>query len=97
MIRLKVYNQGTEVLVAACDADLLGQTLQEGELRLEVAPGFYDGVAADREQLLRHLRLATIGNLVGEETVAAALEGGFIEESGIIRIDGVPHAQMVVL
>lgn len=97
MIRLKVYNQGTEVLVAACDADLLGQTLQEGDLRLEVTPGFYDGVAADREQLLRHLRLATIGNLVGEETVAAALEGGFIEESGIIRINGVPHAQMVVL
>ncbi len=54
-------------------------------------------MAADREQLLRHLRLATIGNLVGEETVAAALEGGFIEESGIIRINGVPHAQMVVL
>jgi hypothetical protein len=97
LIRLKVYNQGTEVLVAACDADLLGQTLQEGELRLEVKPDFYDGVAADREQLLRHLRLATIGNFVGEETVAAALEGGFIEEGGIIRINGVPHAQMVVL
>ncbi|MFQ5553338.1 MAG: DUF424 domain-containing protein [Thermoplasmata archaeon] len=97
MIRLKVYNQGTEVLVAACDADLLGQTLREGELRLEVKPEFYDGVAADREQLLRHLRLATIGNFVGKETVAAALEGGFIEKTGIIRIDGVPHAQMVVL
>ncbi|MDX1534141.1 MAG: DUF424 family protein [Thermoplasmata archaeon] len=97
MIRLKVYNQGREVLVAACDADLLGQTLREGELRLEVKPDFYDGIVADREQLLRHLRLATIGNFVGEETVAAALDGGFIEEAGIIRIDGVPHAQMVVL
>ncbi|MFQ5918983.1 MAG: DUF424 domain-containing protein [Thermoplasmata archaeon] len=97
LIRLKVYNQGREVLVAACDAELLGQTLREGELRLEVKPDFYDGVAADREQLLRHLRLATIGNFVGEETVTAALEGGFIEEGGIIRINGVPHAQMVVL
>ncbi|MFQ6012782.1 MAG: DUF424 domain-containing protein [Thermoplasmata archaeon] len=97
MIRLKVYNQGKEVLVAACDADLLGRTLREGDLRLEVRPEFYDGVAADREQLLRHLRLATIGNFVGEETVSAVLEGGFIEEAGIIRIDGVPHAQMVVL
>jgi hypothetical protein len=97
LIRLKVYNQGREVLVAACDADLLGQTLREGELRLEVRPEFYDGMAADQEQLLRHLRLATIGNFVGEETVAAALEGGFIEDTGIIRIDGVPHAQMVVL
>ncbi len=97
MIRLKVHNRGKEVLVAACDADLLGQTLREGELRLEVTPEFYDGLAADREQLLRHLRLATIGNFVGEETVAAALKGGFVEEAGIIRIDGVPHAQMVVL
>lgn len=97
MIRLKVYEQGTEVLVAACDADLLGKTFRQGELKLEVRPDFYDGMAADRELLLRHLRLATIGNFVGEETVSILLEAGFVEEAGILRIDGVPHAQMVVL
>ncbi len=83
--------------MAACDADLLGKTFREGELRLHVKPSFYDGMSVTRDQLVAHLRLATVGNLVGEETVQSALEAGLIEEAGIIRIDGVPHAQLVVV
>ncbi len=83
--------------MAACDADLLGKMFTEGELQLDVKPEFYDGVNVTREQFVSHLRMATIGNFVGEETVHVALEEGFIEEGGIIMIDGVPHAQMVVL
>ncbi len=97
MIKLKVYEQGKDILVAACDADLLGRTFREGELRLHVKRRFYDGISVTREQFVAHLRLATIGNFVGEETVTVALEEGFVAESGILRIDGVPHAQMVVI
>lgn len=97
MIRLKVYNQGREVLVAACDADLLGKVFRDGELQLEVKREFYDGVNVTRGQFVSHLRLATIGNFVGEETVRTALEEGFIEEGGVLVIGGVPHAQMVVI
>ncbi len=92
-----MYEQGEDVLVAACDANLLGKTFRQGELRLHVKRGFYDGIAVTREQFIAHLRLATIGNFVGEETISIAMEEGFVEESGIIRIDGVPHAQMVVV
>lgn len=97
MIRLKVYHQGNEVLVAACDDDLLGRIFEDGELHLEVRREFYDGMAVNPEEFLRHLRLATIGNLVGEETIRVAREAGFIEENGILRIGGVPHAQLVVI
>lgn len=83
--------------MAACDADLIGKTFREGELRLHVNPEFYDGVFVTREQFVEHLRIATIGNFVGKETVRIALEEGFIEEGGIIKIGGVPHAQMVVI
>lgn len=97
MIRLKVYEQGKDVLVAACDADLLGRTFREGEVRLHVKPSFYDGIAVTHGQLVDHLRLATVGNLVGEETVRVALEAGLIQEAGVMYIDGVPHAQLVVV
>ncbi len=97
MIKLKIYRQGREVLVAACDDHLLGKTFREGELRLHVKREFYDGSPVTREEFVAHLRMATIGNFVGEETIAAALEEGFIEETGIVRISGVPHAQMVVM
>ncbi len=83
--------------MAACDADLLGKVLEEGELQLAVKPEFYDGMAVTREQLISHLQVATIGNFVGQETVRVVLEEGFIDEDHIITIDGVPHAQMVVI
>jgi len=94
-IRMKVYHRGPETLVAACDEDLLGRTFREAGLRLEVS-AFYDGDVVSEEQFVAHLRLATIGNFVGRETVEAAQRAGFVGEDGLLWIEGVPHAQMVV-
>ena len=94
-IRMKVYTRGAETLVAAADADLLGRTFREGELRLQVN-AFYDGEVVDEDGFVRHLQTATIGNFVGRETVDAAVRAGFVHRDGILWIDGVPHAQFVV-
>jgi len=93
---MKVYSRGGEVLVAACDADLLGKTLREGELRLYVS-SFYDGDEVAEEDFIRQLRVATIGNLVGRETVEAAKRAGLVSADGVLWIDGVPHAQLFVI
>jgi len=93
---MKVYVRGIEVLVAACDADLLGKTLREGELRLHVS-SFYDGEDVGEEEFIDQLKRATIGNLVGNKTVAAARRAGLISEDGVLWIDGVPHAQLFVI
>ncbi len=95
MILVKVYTRGAEVLVAACDERLLGQTLRSGELRLHVS-SFYDGVRMTEPRFLEQLRLATIGNFVGRETVEAARRGGFVGED-VLWIGGEPHAQMVTV
>ena len=94
-IRVKVYVRGTETLVAAADADLLGRTFREGELRIHVS-SFYDGEPMDEDGFVRQLRVATIGNFVGRETVDAAVRAGFVHRDAILWIDGVPHAQFVV-
>jgi hypothetical protein len=95
-IRMKVYHQGKETLVAAADADLIGKTFREGKFKIEVGP-FYEGDVVSEERFLSELRLATIGNFVGTETVKAATRGGFVSDSGILWIDGVPHAQFVMM
>jgi len=82
--------------VAACDEHLLGRTLREGELRLHVS-SFYEGQRMTPEEFVDQLRLATIGNFVGRETVAAAQRAGFVGEEGVLVIEGEPHAQMVVM
>ena len=96
MIKMKVYTRGVEVLVAACDADILGKVLRQGELRLHVS-SFYDGERVSEEEFLKQLGGATIGNLVGKVTVDAAKRAGYISDEGILWIDGVPHAQLFVM
>jgi hypothetical protein len=95
-IRMKVYRQGRETLVAAADADLIGKTFREGKFKIEVGP-FYEGDVVSEETLVSELRLATIGNFVGTETVEAAMRAGFVSDAGVLWIDGVPHAQFVMM
>jgi hypothetical protein len=90
---VKVYQKGGQVVVAACDAELLGQTFEEGEMILKVT-SFYDGVTATEEELVVNLKAATCANLVGKRTIGIAVSAGFIDEGGVIRIGGVPHAQL---
>ena len=93
---MKVHTRGPEVLVAACDERLLGRTLREGEVRLHVSP-FYEGERMTEAQFVEALRLATIGNFVGRETVDAAKRAGFVDDRGVLWIDGEPHAQMFAM
>ena len=93
---MKVHTRGAEVLVAACDSDIVGKTLREGELRLHVS-SFYEGEEVTQEEFVKQLKMATIGNLVGKETIEAARRAGLIGNDGIITVAGVPHAQIFVV
>lgn len=95
MICIKVYTQGRERLVAACDADIVGKTFREDGLVLQLSESFYHGDEVDEDALVNWLRLATVANLSGERTVAVAVENGFVDEGCVVRIGGVPHAQMM--
>lgn len=94
MIVSKVYRRGAETLVAACDAELLGQTFASEDLRIHVSSAFYEGEECTEEGLVNLLRLATIANLVGKQVVDIAVRNGFVDSSCVLVIGGVPHAQM---
>ena len=94
-ISIKLYMQGEELLVGACDVELLGKRFSEGELRLHVKKSFYDGHRVDEKALVAYLEEATIANLVGKRTVDCAIKHGFVNPECVLFIDGVPHAQMV--
>ena len=63
--------------------------------RLDVAKHFYDGERIDKKTLKKFLLDATIANLVGKETVKCAIELGLVNPECILKIKGVPHAQIV--
>ena len=94
MISVKVYRKGLEVLVAACDWDIIGKTFRSEELKIHVSEGFYKGASGDEDMLVNRLVMATIANLVGEKTLEIAIRRGFVDPDRVLVIGGVPHAQM---
>lgn len=94
MISVKLYRKGPEVLVAACDSDILGKTFRGEGLKIHVSEGFYKGDVGDEEMLVNRLEMATIANLVGKKTLEIAVRRGFVDPSCVLLIGGVPHAQM---
>jgi hypothetical protein len=95
MISVRIYKQGRDVLIGACDEKLIGKKFSEGKFQIEVRKEFYDGERINKEKLKRYLENATIANLVGEEAVRCAIELGLVDPGCVIKIKGVPHAQVV--
>ena len=85
------------LLVAACDPGLLGETFEEGDVRLTVTEEFYGGEEVDEAAVLDSLSRATVANLVGGEVVSLAVEHGFVDEANVLHVDGVQHAQVLTM
>ena len=95
MISIKIYKEGNDLLIGACDEELIGKKFEDGKFQIDVSKDFYDGERIAPEILKKYLEEATIANLVGEVTIKIAIKMGLIDEECVIRIKGVPHAQMV--
>ena len=95
MISIKIFKQGDDLVIGACDENLLGKKFMEGKLQIDVARNFYKGELIDKKTLEKYLVDATIANLVGKETVKCAINMGLVNPDCILKIKGIPHAQMV--
>ena len=85
------------MLVAVCDAEILGKTLKGGKAPFIVSERFYKGVLCDLAEALEAMGKATIVNMVGKKIVKAAIEKSLVQESAIIYLGDIPHAQIVHL
>jgi hypothetical protein len=85
------------LLVSVCDADVLGETFENGDVSLTVEADFYDGDEADEETVVASLARCSVANLVGTRSVGLALEHGFVDEENVLDIEGTRHAQLLWL
>ncbi len=97
MISVKIQGGGADQILAACDEELLGKTFSEGNLKLEVSESFYGGDKIELEKFGELLEKAQISNLVGKKTVNKAVELGLVLKDSIVKIQDVPHAQVLKL
>lgn len=94
-ISVKVIKQGRDILVAACDPELLGKTLKFGEIDFPVRRDFYEGQLLTVEETLHEIRNGTTVNLLGEKVVGHALREGLVHPEAVLYVSGVPHALIV--
>jgi uncharacterized protein len=96
---LEVYvnlkKDGRNVLLAICDCELLGRTLREGKIVFHVRDEFYNGRKASVEEAIGMINNSTMVNLVGKCCVGKAIAEGYVHPEAVLKIEGIPHAQII--
>ncbi|NOZ80567.1 MAG: DUF424 family protein [DPANN group archaeon] len=97
MIFLKEHTKDGRKLVAICDKALLGRTLREKDVLLDLGSSFYAGRPADPAKLPNILRSCLCINAVGRESVGLLVAEGLVEEGSVKKAEGVPFVQVYFL
>lgn len=97
MFYIKIYKREGEVLLAACDKEILGKKLSEGEYHLDVRKEFYGDELIGVKEFVKLLSNVTIANLTGNKVVETAIKLGFINKKNVLTISGIRHAQIVAM
>lgn len=95
-IVMRVHRVRAEVVVAACDEELIGRRLPVGRAgrTVDVTAHFYGERRVSAEEFLLAARRATIVNLLGERVLATAERAGLVAPGGAGTLGGVPHAEI---
>ena len=94
-VYVKTMTRGRDRVVAVCDEEILGETLEGGRVPFKVSEGFYRGTLGEVDEAIAAMRQATICNLVGKTIVEAAIECNMVHERAVIYFGDIPHAQIV--
>lgn len=99
MILVKVHKAYRSV-VAVCDSELIGKYLEEGKRELAIREHFFKGEEKTHEEARAFLQLysdndATF-NIVGKESIKAAIEAGLITKEAVDHMQGVPFALILI-
>jgi len=88
---------GNNVLLAMCDAEILGKTLRKGKIVFHVKEEFYKGAKVSVEEAMARIENSTIVNMIGKNVVQKAIEKGHVHPEAVLSIEGIPHAQIIKL
>lgn len=86
--RMTKYNDS--LMISVCDADLVGKTLNHGEMVISLSQDYFQEEIIENEKAADLLNKCSIANLVGESIVAMAISMGLAKEISVKRICGIP-------
>ncbi len=91
-----MHRRQGHICAAACDEELLGETLEDEPYHIAIKEDFFKGDLVDDEDKATSalFQRSSSLNLFGERAVALGILAGCIDPDSVVRIKGVPHAQM---
>jgi len=97
MLVKKHSTRDGKLILAICDSELIGKKFAQGKIQIDLTTDFYKGEEKSESEILLMIQEAYILNLVGEKSVKLALKQKLIDETHILKIEGIPHAQCVIV
>ena len=96
---LKIHNVRGKKIVAACDKDLIGKIISDGNVTLDLNryASFYKGDIASDSALAKELKSFDSANLVGKKVVSVVVSVGLVKQSNVTYINDIPHIQLYKL
>lgn len=94
-MRIKIHDSYRKI-VALADSELIGKTFSEGIKQIHLSENFYSGEEKTLDEIIPLLidleKEDATFNIVGKESINAALEAKIISKEGIITIENIPIA-----
>lgn len=87
-VRTVTYQQNK--MLNICDADLVGRTLTKSDFTLNISRSYFAERIIEREEAEELLKISSIINMVGKETISLSVKMGIGSSKGVKEIDGVP-------
>ncbi|MBS3078681.1 DUF424 family protein [Candidatus Pacearchaeota archaeon] len=98
-MQVKIH-EAYRIVVAVCDTELLGKYFSEGIKQIDIKEGFFKGEEKNFKETVELLielnKEDATFNIIGQESVKAALEAKIISPEGIITIDNIPVALVLM-
>ena len=90
MFSARLINHKYTSMLNICDADLLGRTLNRGNLTLKISEKYYGEKVVEKEEAESLLKKSDSINMVGKKIISLSTDIGVGSQEGVKEIDGIP-------
>jgi len=99
MISIKIH-ESYRTVIGICDSDLIGKKFEEGVRQLDCRENFYKDKEVEFQEAVQIIKKQIMEdatfNIVGAESIKAAIEAGLITKDNVDKIDNIPFTITLV-
>ncbi|HVZ62808.1 MAG TPA: DUF424 domain-containing protein [Candidatus Nitrosotalea sp.] len=87
---VKQVNQQRNRMLNICDAELVGKTVRQSDLEINITKSYYGDRIVDEKEAESLLQTSSIINMVGKKTIDLSIKLGIGSAKGVKEIEGIP-------